>query len=273
MFADHEGPQEARLAGSGSYDRGDHPRSVPDLDGPLHEEAARRQRAYNARQEAEIQRRRTAAAERSKRLGDRLFALADSEDFKLPDVGHPNAVESLMPMWGSGRAALADLHDRNFVGATVNGALAISDIVPTKAVAGALIKGGWKAAPIVWRTKPWEARNGVLGKRQWMTEKGFAKAGQPVHHWAIPQGGWGKRVPDQIKNGLWNLKPTRDAVDHGRIHGRYTVNGEKRPPYGDVRRVLAGTPDWFKAANVSVPGHAGLAAGLEVRARERQPRK
>jgi hypothetical protein len=28
-----------------------------------------------------------------------------------------------------------------------------------------------------------------------------------------------------------------------------------------VQRFWCGTPDWFKAMNISIPGHAGIAAG------------
>lgn len=248
------------MASSGSYARGDQPRSVPDKDARLHKEAAQQQRAYNDQQEAELERKRKA-----KLKGDRPTG--------LPDVGRPTAAESLIPIWGSGRTALAELHDGNYVGAAVNGALAVSDLVPAKAIGGALLKGGLKAAPTVWRTKPWEAAKGVVGKRQWLTEHGFAAAGQPVHHWAIHQGGRGKRVPDAIKNGLWNLKPTQGAVQHGRIHGPYTVNGQRLPQYNAAQRIWYGTPDWFKAANVSIPGHAGVATGIHMDEGVERPRR
>jgi hypothetical protein len=171
----------------------------------------------------------------------------------------------LAPVWGSGREALADLSDDNYLGAILNGALAVSDAIPAKAVGGVVLKGGIKVSgPFVWRTKPWEAAKGV---RQWMSDINFAKPGQPVHHWAIPQGGWGKNVPDWFKNQLWNAKPTTDAVEHGRIHGSYKVDGLKLPQFDAVRRFWYGTPDWFKALNISVPGHAGTAAGRSAKDR------
>jgi hypothetical protein len=153
------------------------------------------------------------------------------------------------------------LHDRNYLGAAVNGAIAVSDVVPVKAATETLVKGGIKFGPAVWRTKPWEAKNGIKGVRQWMTDKGFARPGQPVHHWAIPQGGWGKQVPDGFKNQLWNLRPLEDAAEHGRIHGRYTVDGVKLPQFGPAERFWRGTPDWFKATQISAPGHLGTMAG------------
>jgi hypothetical protein len=199
--------------------------------------------------------------------------MADPTPAEFPDVGHPSVGQSLIPVLGSGREALADLHDGNYVGAAVNAALATSDVFPVKAVGTVFAKGGIKTGKTVWRTKPWEAKQGVKGVRQWMTDKGFADAGQPVHHWAIPQGGWGKYVPDVIKNQLWNLKPLKDAVEHGRIHGRYTVDGVRLPQFPPIERFWKATPDWFKAANVSVPGHAGTAIGLHVRDDTSSPRK
>ena len=155
----------------------------------------------------------------------------------------------------------------------MNGVLAATDFVPFKAVGGTVLKGGLKLGPTVWRVKPWEKAKGLQGVREWMTEKGFAEAGQPVHHWAIPQGGWGKAVPDAIKNQLWNLKPMKDAVEHGRVHGRYTVDGVKLPQFNFAQRVWYGTPDWLKAANVSIPGHLGTAAGLQTKDNVQRSRK
>jgi hypothetical protein len=250
------------MAGSGSYARGDQPRSVPDPNAALYDEAARRQRAYNDEQAAQ-QTRADQARRKEQLLGDRLFDLAD--DGGTPDVGHPGVAESLIPVWGSGREALADLHDKNYVGSLVNEGLAVSDAIPLKAVGGAIAKGGFRLAPAVWRTKPWEAAKGIKGARQWMTDIGFARPGQPVHHWAIPQGDWGKKVPGELKNQLWNAKPTEDAVQHGRIHGPYTVNGVRMPEFNDLEKLWYGTPDWFKALQVSIPGHLGTAAGREAK--------
>lgn len=233
------------MASSGSYARGDQPRSVADPDRRLHEGAAREQRAYNERQEAEIARKKA-------RRG-----------IEMPDVGHPSAVEALIPVWGSGREALADAHDGDWVGAVGNGAMAVTDLVPAKAVGGAILKGAVKVGgPHVWRTKPWDK---VQGVRQWLGEKGHLKPGEHGHHWAIPQGGWGKNVPDWIKNQPWNIVGL-DAVKHGRIHGKYTVDGVKLPRYGRAERLLYGTPQWAKAAAATTP--AGVARSNEASRRK-----
>jgi hypothetical protein len=178
-----------------------------------------------------------------------MFAAADP----TPNgrIGHPSGPESLAPIWGSGREALADIEDGDVLGALGNGFLAATDVVPLKAAGGALLKGAVKAGgPHVWRTKPWEEAQGV---RQWMGEKRYLKPGEHGHHWAIPKGGWGKAVPDWLKNQPWNIVGL-DPVTHGRVHGRYTVNGVKLPQFSVPERLWHGTPDWFKAGSVSAAG-------------------
>jgi hypothetical protein len=54
---------ESNLAGSGSYARGDQPRSVPDPDGPAHAAMLKKQKAYNAKQEEEWWRKHPGAVE------------------------------------------------------------------------------------------------------------------------------------------------------------------------------------------------------------------
>ncbi len=215
------------MAASGSYARGDQPRSVPDPDAQAYREMVRKQKAINARQ-------------------------GRGNDSSRPGrVEHPGALESMIPVWGSGKEAIADFHDGDYLGAAGNGLLAVTDVVPAKAFVGALAKGALvKGAPYVWRTKPWEKGQ---GGRQWLGERGVVKPGQPVHHWVI---GMEQKspVPDFIKNQPIFLKPMKDAVQHGRVHGGYTVNGVTLPRYGVPARIWYGSPDWAKAAPVSVGG-------------------
>lgn len=48
-------------------------------------------------------------------------------------------------------------------------------------------------------------------------KRGMLAPKQHGHHWAIPQNGWGKNVPDRIKNQPWNIKPMPSAEVHGRL--------------------------------------------------------
>jgi hypothetical protein len=169
--------------------------------------------------------------------------------FYFPDVGHPGTAESLIPVWGAGREALADAYDGDVLGAVGNGLLAVTDVVPAKALGGVVVKGGFKAAP-----KAWKVARAALGK------EGFAAKGQHVHHWAIPQSGWGKNIPGEIKNAKWNLKPMPSAEVHGRITGTYLGKRQYNPLEGYVR----GTPVGVQAGVISAGGH-GVAAVVDKR--------
>jgi len=98
---------------------------------------------------------------------------------KSEPIGHPGFAEGLVPVWGSGREALADLQEGDYWGAAGNGALAVSDVIPAKAVGTALAKtagkAGWelgiKTAPTGWRA----VRNDLTGIMD-------LEKGQIVHH-------------------------------------------------------------------------------------------
>lgn len=191
---------------------------------------------------------------------------AAQEEEQSRKFEHPGALESMVPIWGSGKEALADFEDKNHVGGVVNTALAASDVFLAKAIVGGLLKGGLKVAgPHVWRTtlperKVAEKRGKkIQGAREWLGEKGFLRPGQPGHHWFIEQKT--KWVPDVVKNQPLFIKGMRDAVEHGRIHGPYTVKGVRLPQFNAAQRLWYGTPQWLKAAYVSSAGHSGAAAG------------
>jgi hypothetical protein len=64
-------------------------------------------------------------------------------------VGHPGFAESLIPVWGSGREAVADFQEGDYAGAALNGALAASDLF----LAGSIAKGVGKGAFYVARMR------------------------------------------------------------------------------------------------------------------------
>lgn len=200
------------IAGTGSYARGDQPRSVPDVDGPAYEAAMRMQRANNARQEEEWWRK------------------------------HPGVAESIVPVWGSAREAVADAAEGDYLGAALNGALAVADLAPGAFAAKAATKVGVKGL-IKGGSNTWNAT------RKWMGKNGLAETGQHVHHGIIPQGGWGKKVPDRVKNQLWNATPMPSPQVHGRIHGPYGG----LPRYPLPQRYWIGAPNWAKSAHVWLP--------------------
>jgi hypothetical protein len=251
---------ENDLANSGSYARGDRPRSVPDPDAAAYEAAMRWQRAHNATQEA---------LNSGHRAGDVPPTLSGhpmtgSSHAPGRHFEHPGALESLVPVWGSGKEALADLEDRNYVGAAVNAALAASDVILAKAILSGALKGGLKlGGSHAWRSAPWQQQ----GARAWLQEKGFVRSGQPAHHWWLDQR---SKAPDWLKNQPPFIKPMRDEVQHGLVHGPYTVEGSKLRQFNSIERLWHGTPQWVKAGYVSSAGHAGAGAarvGREPRQR------
>lgn len=161
-------------------------------------------------------------------------------------IGHPGLAESFIPIWGSGREALADLQEGDYLGAGVNAGLAALDAVPGEAILDSSLKGGLKL----------KGSNAWRVTRDWMKEAGyFPRPGQVGHHVFIPQGGWGKAVPDVIKNQHWNIKVIKDATTHNRVHGLF---GERR--YSLPMRFWHGTPRWFKAVTGGLLGKSVMDA-------------
>jgi hypothetical protein len=143
----------------------------------------------------------------------------------------------------------------------MNGVLALSDLFLAGALAKGVAKGAIKtAAPHVWRPPPSMGE----GARAWLGRKGYLKPGQHGHHWAIPQNGWGRNVPDAIKNQPWNIKPMPSAEVHGRITGSYKGKSQFNAP----QRYWYGTPAWSKVGTGSAVGHPAVDAE-ESRKRKR----
>ncbi len=208
------------------------PRSVSDVKDEDYDEMIRRQRANNARAAGE-------PAERP-RDGGRF--------------GHPGELESLIPVWGSGREALADYEDGDLVGAGLNGALAVSDLFLAGSLTKGVAKGGLYVARGTAKKAPYAWKEVV---RPWMGKQGYLKPGQPGHHWAISRNeGLGKYVPDAIKNQPWNIKPMPSPEVHGRIHGPY----RGKPRFNPAQRYWYGTPAWSKVGTGSAVGHPAVAA-------------
>jgi len=100
-------------------------------------------------------------------------------------------------------------------------------------------KGAWKLGSNTWGAT-----------RKWLGKNEMAEPGQEVHHWLIPQGGWGESIPDMIKNQPWNLMPMESQAFHNSVHGI------GKDPFGLLGRYWYGSPDWAKAAAGSVGGRA-----------------
>jgi hypothetical protein len=213
------------------------PRSVPDPAGEQYDEMMRRERERRALAEGAQARRTTSS------------------------VGHPGLAESIIPVWGSGREVVADFQEGDYAGAALNGALAASDLFLVGSVAKGVGKGaiyvakGASKKPYDWDryVRPW------LGK-----ERGMLAPKQHGHHWAIPQNGWGKHVPDAIKNQPWNIKPMPSPEVHGRLTGSY----KGKPRFTPIERYVHGTPTWSKVGTAAAVGHpAGAAKAATERRR------
>jgi hypothetical protein len=179
---------------------------------------------------------------------------------KVASVGHPGFAESLIPVWGSGREAVADLQEGDNVGAAFNGALAASDLFIAGDIAKAVGRAGRYAIEGAIRLpasrQSWAAARGQMRKFK------LLKAGHEGHHWLIPQNGWGKKVPEGIKNHPLNVKGLPKTT-HRRVHTRF--KGE--PRYGLLGQYLHGTPTWWKVATGSAAGHP--VAAIEAKSHRR----
>jgi len=172
-------------------------------------------------------------------------------------VGHPGFAESLIPVWGSGREAVADFQEGDYAGAALNGALVASDLFLVESIAKGVGKGAFYVAknaaknPYDWDryVRPW------LGGERKMLAKG-----QHGHHWAIPQNGWGKRVPDYVKNQPWNINPMPKGEVGAEMHGRITNACKGKPRFNVVERYIYGTPTWAKVGTGAAVGHPAAAA-------------
>jgi len=164
-------------------------------------------------------------------------------------VEHPGLLPSLVPFAGSAQEAVADYQDGDYLGAAGNAALAASDalllgtVVKTAGKAG--YKIGGKALSPTWKN--------VRGR---MATRGHIGKGQHGHHAIIPNGRWGKKVPEVIRNSPLNITIAKDISTHKRLHGRDLKLG--LPKFTLWERVQHGTPTWVPHAL----GHHVIEAGM-----------
>jgi hypothetical protein len=181
---------------------------------------------------------------------------------------HPEFAESLVPVWGSAREAVADVYDHDIPGAFLNGAMALTDLGggwTAKALGKTMIKAASKEGSRVGLTRAIDPNKWSLARKR-MVENGYLEKGQDGHHWLIPQNGWGREFPTSIKNQPWNIKPMPNSKEgkamHGRITNAYTIPGEtiQRKRYNALDRYIVGTPTWAKAVQAGMIGHPAGAA-------------
>lgn len=164
-------------------------------------------------------------------------------------ANRPGLAESLIPVWGSARMAIADFEDGNYGLAAFNAAMAISDVFLVKAVATGIVRGGIRLSGHSWTSM-----------RGWMRESGHIRPGEIGHHGIIPQRGWGTSVPNSIKNQPWNIRSLPEGI-HVPIHQSTRQFG---PRFGFVGRVWYGTPTWVPSATMSLGGRVANGANPTV---------
>lgn len=194
-------------------------------------------------------------------------------------VGHPDFAESLLPVWGSGREAIADFQEGDYLGAGINGAAAASDLfllgAAGKTAGKVVLKGAELAGKTVAEHGGMEAVKAGLkqvGKdvsrvakpakvsppfeykrmRRLMDKYDFIPDGYQVHHWAVPQKGWGKNIPNIIKNNPLNYNPMPKQT-HQLTH--FNLPSQKLDRYGPLRCYMVATPTWAKVGTAGAGAH------------------
>lgn len=152
-------------------------------------------------------------------------------------VGQPGTLESMIPVWGSGRSAVNEFQNGNYGWAAFHTAMAISDVFLVKSIATGIGKGAWKLGSHSWSAT-----------RKWLGKNGYAESGQHLHHWAVYQATAKKYGLEAVTNQPWNLMPMSSPAMHQSIHG---VGPNA---FGPIGQFWYGTPTWFKAGMFSGGG-------------------
>lgn len=202
--------------GSDSFARGGQPRSVPDHDGKAYDEMIRRHRQIMASKEAAHQPRGPVDA----------IAAGVAQALNGP------------------REARREVEQGHVVRGVVDGVAAAADLQLARSVINGVRNGRVKLS----------GSHSHKETRRWLGQTGLAEKGQHAHHGLVPNRGWGKAIPDIIKNQPWNYKMTETPLHHIRIHGASRKFG--LPRFNVVERYWHGTPTWWKAANASAVGRS-----------------
>lgn len=154
-------------------------------------------------------------------------------------IGAPNFWWSLVPVIGSGWQAIHDFQTGHWGWGIVNTALAISDVFLVKSLVvdlGKVVgKVGLEGLVKSEGSHTWEATT------KWLTTQGWREfQGETFHHWLVPRGGWGRMVPDILKNQPYNLMRMPEG-EAGRLfqnaiegHGRASLVRQSRMGQGDT---------------------------------------
>jgi hypothetical protein len=169
---------------------------------------------------------------------------------------NPHFGESLLPVWGPMRDAIADLRNNKPGMSTLNFMIAVGDAFPGVAETKGVVRLGLRGVQEAFEHGL--AKGGIKTAKSWswssarsrLRDAGVVKPGHEAHHVYIPQNGWGKAVPGSIKHRSWNIKSLEEET-HRRIHSAF--NG--LPRFSPFDRYWHGTYSSMKTVPAAVLGH------------------
>lgn len=176
----------------------------------------------------------------------------NSSDSNSTSVGQPGALESAIPIWGSGRAAVDHFQNGNYWQGALYTGLAISDVFLVKSIFTGIAKGG--IAAFGKNYSSWSSWRKFYGN------EGFAESGQHLHHWLLRRNGQksGTGLAWKLKNQMWNLMPMKSPAFHTSIHGK-GANA-----FNAFERAYYGSPTWFQTGIISTVGHSLQLRGINT---------
>lgn len=118
----------------------------------------------------------------------------------------------------------------------------------TGGISGTLARNVGKATSFT--AQPFNRSTNFAAVSQRMTRAGTSmvdrSVGEQLHHWFIPNNGWGKYLPNAIKNQPWNLN-AMNTYEHGLVHGTIKGGTSYSNP---LTSIYYQTPNWAKAVGI-----------------------
>lgn len=172
-----------------------------------------------------------------------LYPKEEANDRRATEekLEEPGFWESMIPIWGSGKAAYVNFYNGNYGWGTFYVALAVSDVFLVSSLWKGVAKGAWKTGSHTWGAT-----------RKWLFKRGYAKRGEHVHHWLIHQKTGKKYHIEWLVNQPWNLKTFKNRALHERFGHMHMFEGEN--PGNILQHIWYGTPMWPKATSGSYGG-------------------
>jgi hypothetical protein len=183
----------------------------------------------------------------------RDFLAKDANGKLLHPIGHPGFAESLIPIEGAGREALANYQEGHPILGTLNLGMAGLDATGIGEIGTDALKLGLRFG----RSNTWNAVRKAAGKQ------GLLEAYQHGHH-IVPRKFIPDWIPDALTNNWLNILPMKDQVIdgiehtgtqiHRRLHGRAKVDGQILPKFSPLQQVQYGTKASTRALAGYLPG-------------------